>query len=164
MWAFLAALEVDGVLTTGVVSSPALGSRFWASAGSGAWGGSTSKPPRRRSVSATTELTGARATFALPPGTMAPAAGPGFLDLAKRVRSGDGEPALSVATGRSDLGFKSAGGPWDLAAFAVIVEEAGGRYTDARGGDSIDVAVAVVSNGALHDEILAALAAEPRVP
>jgi histidinol-phosphatase len=47
--------------------------------------------------------------------------------------------------------------PWDLAPLKVIVEEAGGRFTDLRGDARIDGGSAVSSNGLLHDAILAAL-------
>ena len=47
---------------------------------------------------------------------------------------------------------------WDLAPLQVIVEEAGGRFTDLRGESTIYSGHAVASNGLLHDEVLAALA------
>jgi histidinol-phosphatase len=40
----------------------------------------------------------------------------------------------------------------------VIVEEAGGRFTDVRGEPRIDSGTAVTSNGLLHDDLLAAFA------
>jgi histidinol-phosphatase len=47
---------------------------------------------------------------------------------------------------------------WDLAALQVIVEEAGGRFTDFRGVASPDGGDALSTNGHLHDEVLALLA------
>ena len=46
---------------------------------------------------------------------------------------------------------------WDLAALQVIVEEAGGRFTDLSGVDAPTAATWSCSNGLLHDEVLAAL-------
>jgi histidinol-phosphatase len=46
---------------------------------------------------------------------------------------------------------------WDLAAVQVIVEEAGGRFTDLAGRAWPDGESAVSTNGLLHDEVLAAL-------
>ena len=46
---------------------------------------------------------------------------------------------------------------WDLAALQVIVEEAGGRFTDLAGRAWPDGESAVSTNGLLHDEVLAAL-------
>jgi histidinol-phosphatase len=48
---------------------------------------------------------------------------------------------------------------WDLAATQVIVEEAGGRFSDYAGMSRIDGGTAVASNGLVHDELLAALEA-----
>ncbi len=47
---------------------------------------------------------------------------------------------------------------WDLAAVQVIVEEAGGRFSDRAGRATIDSGTAVTSNGVIHEELLAALA------
>ncbi len=47
---------------------------------------------------------------------------------------------------------------WDLAAPLVIVEEAGGRFTDLDGVARADGGNAVTTNGLLHDEVLEALA------
>ena len=62
-----------------------------------------------------------------------------------------------VACGRFDgyweLGLK----PWDSAAGALIVQEAGGRVTDIAGVDRADGPVIVASNGHLHPELLRVL-------
>jgi len=50
-------------------------------------------------------------------------------------------------------------GEWDLAAVQVIVEEAGGRFSDRAGRPRIDSGSAIASNGVLHDELLAAVIA-----
>jgi histidinol-phosphatase len=47
---------------------------------------------------------------------------------------------------------------WDLAAVQVIVEEAGGRFTDLRGERTPRGGDCLSSNGLLHDEALALLA------
>jgi histidinol-phosphatase len=49
------------------------------------------------------------------------------------------------------------GAPWDHAALAVIVEEAGGRFTDLAGDRRIDTGGAVFSNGLLHDDLIGSL-------
>jgi histidinol-phosphatase len=46
---------------------------------------------------------------------------------------------------------------WDLAAMQVVVEEAGGRFSDVHGVSRIDGGSAVASNGLVHDALLAAL-------
>jgi histidinol-phosphatase len=45
---------------------------------------------------------------------------------------------------------------WDNAAIQVIVEEAGGRFTDLEGVARSDGGNAISSNGRLHDEVLGA--------
>lgn len=161
LWGFLAGLEVDGEVVVGVVSAPALGVRYWAATGRGAWGGRIGAPPRRMTVSGTADLHGARVAFALPAALLAPRLGPGLIELSSRLRPLPGEPALAVTTAQVDVGFKSAGGPWDLAAFAAIVREAGGRLSDPGGGTALDRGAAIVTNGVLHDAVLDALAWSP---
>lgn len=69
-----------------------------------------------------------------------------------------------VAAGRLDGYWELRLGPWDVAAGALIVEEAGGRVTDPKGAPLDLAAPAVVaSNGLIHDEMLRVLKeAEPR--
>jgi 3'(2'), 5'-bisphosphate nucleotidase len=89
---------------------------------------------------------------------------PGLMDSQAKL--------LAVASGDADLVFRFPIAPdrrepiWDLAAGALVVEEAGGRVTDLR-GRRFDFAAGrqmsgheglVVSNGALHDAALAAVA------
>ena len=64
---------------------------------------------------------------------------------------------LRVAEGELDMCIWFCGDTWDHAAPSVIVEEAGGRFTDHAGGKSLDTRTAIYSNGASHDEVLAAL-------
>ncbi len=64
--------------------------------------------------------------------------------------------AMVVAAGGADLAVQVAS-PWDLAAGKVIVEEAGGAFTDVDGRRRFDTGSALVSNGLLHDEALRAL-------
>jgi myo-inositol-1(or 4)-monophosphatase len=63
-----------------------------------------------------------------------------------------------VAAGRFDGFWELTLGPWDVAAAAVLVEEAGGRLTDLRGGPlDLDRPRVVASNGRIHDQILTVL-------
>jgi histidinol-phosphatase len=65
----------------------------------------------------------------------------------------DEHPALEVAAGRADLCVFFMAGPWDLAAPALVVEEAGGRFSDLAGGRTLTNG-AVFSNNRLHDAAL----------
>ncbi|MCA9602631.1 MAG: inositol phosphatase, partial [Myxococcales bacterium] len=44
---------------------------------------------------------------------------------------------------------------WDICPAAVLVREAGGRFTDFEGTDSIHSGTAIASNGRIHDALLA---------
>lgn len=65
-------------------------------------------------------------------------------------------PGLLVASGRSDFAF-TFGQPWDIAAIAVIVTEAGGRHSTVDGTSSICSGCAIFSNGLMHGSILEAV-------
>ena len=72
---------------------------------------------------------------------------------------GDFWAHMLVAEGAVDGAVDALGlSEWDLAAVQVIVEEAGGRFSDAAGESRIDSGSAVTSNGLLHDELLRAVA------
>jgi histidinol-phosphatase len=62
-----------------------------------------------------------------------------------------------VAEGSADIAIEPVMNLWDNAALQVIVEEAGGRFTDLEGVARSDGGNALSSNGALHEEVLAAL-------
>lgn len=68
-----------------------------------------------------------------------------------------------VACGRLDGFWELKLHAWDVAAGALLVEEAGGRVTDAQGHPSLNLSQALIpsivaSNGRIHDEMLAVLA------
>jgi myo-inositol-1(or 4)-monophosphatase len=63
-----------------------------------------------------------------------------------------------VAAGRLDGFWELSLSPWDVAAGAILVEEAGGRVTDLTGRPlDIERPSLVASNGHIHDQILAVL-------
>jgi histidinol-phosphatase len=78
----------------------------------------------------------------------------------QRPSWGSGFPnaGLLVAAGALDGVVLFGGGSWDHAALAVIVEEAGGRFSDLRGKRRIDTGGAVFTNGHIHSALLAAIA------
>jgi histidinol-phosphatase len=148
VWATLISLERDGVLELGVVSAPALGRRWWAARSEGAY--LNGEPIR---VSAIAELGDATVMLAHLLGSP-----PGLAD-AWHVRAfGDFWPFMLVAEGAVEIAADPVGTLWDLAAPLVVVEEAGGRFTDLAGRARADGGSAVVTNGLLHDAALAALA------
>jgi 3'-phosphoadenosine 5'-phosphosulfate (PAPS) 3'-phosphatase len=76
---------------------------------------------------------------------------------ATRPRTHVEHPALEVADGSCDLAVFFLAGPWDLAAPAIVVKEAGGQFTDVAGGPGL-MNGAVFSNGRLHAAALDVLA------
>ncbi len=143
------ALEENGRVSIGVVTAPSLSRRWWAERGSGAFAG-----PERLSVSAVERVEDAVLSFPLDRQL------PPMAKSAWHVRGiGDFWAHMLVAEGAVDGALDATGvSVWDLAAVQVIVEEAGGRFTDAHGEPRLDSGTAVSSNGLLHDDLLAAFA------
>ncbi|MDQ2729936.1 MAG: histidinol phosphatase [Actinomycetota bacterium] len=163
-WATLIAVEVDGTQTVGVVSAPALGRRWWAARGMGAFAAEPGTPDSEATpirVSAVRALSDAQ----LSGSTLCnwePHGGVGrVLALAMRCwrdrAFGDFWSHVLVAEGACDIGLDPIASLWDLAALQVIVEEAGGRFTDLSGADRVDGGSAVSTNGLLHAEVLGLL-------
>jgi histidinol-phosphatase len=163
VWASLIALQEDGVVTAGVVSAPALGRRWWAARGLGAHTGGSLASARRLQVSAVAELADASVAYSSLTGWEEQGRLPGLLQLSRdvwRTRAyGDFWSHCLVAEGAVDASFEPEVSLWDLAPLQVVVEEAGGRFTDVSGRAGPDGGSVVCSNGLLHDRVLAALSA-----
>ena len=163
VWATLLALEVDGTVTVGVVSAPALGRRWWAGRGEGAWAADLpGGRPAPIAVSGVSDLAHAHLSGnALSSWTERGGPQP-YVDLALACYAdrnlGDFWSHMLVAEGALDIGLDPVVSLWDLAALQVIVEEAGGRFTDFAGVARPDGGSAVSSNGILHDRALAVIA------
>ncbi|MBC3193796.1 histidinol-phosphatase [Pseudonocardia sp. C8] len=164
-WATLIALVVDGVPTVGVVSAPALHRRWWGSAGAGAWARDLpSGTPRRIAVSGVESVGDAYVsttdtdTFRSEPG---PVGRDGWLALTEACWEsrafGDFWQHVLVAEGVIDVAVEPVANPWDLAAPAAVVAEAGGRLTDLAGHPTYAGGHALTSNGLLHDGVLEVL-------
>lgn len=158
VWATLIGLERAGEMVVGVVSAPALHSRWWAARGLGAF--RDGEPIR---VSAVRTLDDAHLSFSWDSTSRFEA---GRFDekvmaLARRcwrARSiGDFWQHVLVAEGAFDVTLEPASEPWDIAPLQVIVEEAGGRFSDLRGEATIEGGNVLCSNGLLHDAVLDAL-------
>lgn len=149
VWATLIALEVDGVVQLGCVSAPALGRRWYAERGGGAWSGDD-----RLRVSSVRNVDDAVLSFALEQPM------PSLATAAWHARGyGDFWSHMLVAEGAVDGAIDAVGvSVWDLAPLQVIVEEAGGRFSDYAGFSRIDGGTALSSNGHLHPLLLGAVA------
>jgi histidinol-phosphatase len=143
IWATLIALERGGEAVVAVVSAPALGQRWWAVRGGGAF--ANGGPIHVSSVAGLEDAyvsTTSLRNF------------PAFAELATRVAVArtytDFWQYMLVAEGRIEAGCDTAMSPWDIAAPKLIVEEAGGRFTE-------DPGFYLATNGVLHEQIRAVL-------
>jgi histidinol-phosphatase len=166
VFATLLAVERDGELQAGVISAPALGQRWFAWRGGGAWatippGG----PARRLSVSQIAELGDAQVVYGSAAELDAAALVPGFRDLlaaAWRERGfGDFWGHALVAEGAAEAMVEGSLSPWDAAAPLVVVEEAGGRVSGIDGLRAVAGPSLLTTNGRLHDAILGRLRGAP---
>jgi len=158
-WGTLIALEIDGRVAVGVCDEPVHKRRYFAARGQGAFcailsaGNST---PHRLHVSTAATLADARSF--VPPAMWLRtdrmrAVADTVVKSTKALPHTD-HPALQVAAGTSDVAFFAMAGPWDLAAPLLVVEEAGGRFTDLDGKYDWTTGTAVFSNGVLHDDFI----------
>jgi histidinol-phosphatase len=157
LWGTLIALERDGDLAVAVASAPALGTRWWAARGEGAFADG-----RAIRVSSVSRLEDASFSHGGVRSFDKHGHGPALRALAERTwmerAYGDFWPHMLVAEGRLDFTLEASVNLWDLAPVQLIVEEAGGRFTDFTGAARPDGGSGLSSNGLLHDEVLAALA------
>jgi histidinol-phosphatase len=158
VWATLIALtHAEHGVMVGVVSAPALQRRWWAAKGLGSFADG-----RRCSVSAVAVLETAHISVTFNHGwhelglTSELVA---ILGEAHRARGfGDFWQHCLVAEGALDLAIDAVGvAPYDIAACRLIVDEAGGRFTDRFGNSTHDHPTAISSNGLLHDGVVARL-------
>jgi histidinol-phosphatase len=159
-FATLIGLEEEGEVTTGVIYAPAVDDLLYAQKGTGAFDRNG-----RLQVSSVGALRDGTIVF-------------GGLDIFRKAGRWDGFERLVRASGRQ-RGFGDYFGhtfvargqaeamveldlkPWDIAAVKIIVEEAGGRFTDFTGAATVYGGDAIASNGLVHDEIMKLLHSPP---
>jgi histidinol phosphatase-like enzyme (inositol monophosphatase family) len=156
VWAVLIGLEEDGEITAGVIHNPVTDELYSAYRGGGAFFNG-----ERIRVSQTAEL--GKATFLHAGLGLVRKAGwwPGFERLIDGSLSqrgpGDYLGYALVASGRGEIYAELDLKPWDLAPCKIVVEEAGGRFTDFEGRPTIYSGSALATNGLLHDTAVALL-------
>ena len=164
LWGTLIALSVDGEVVAGVASMPALGQRWWAAKGEGAWkrGAGRHAEPERLHVSATSALDEASVSFQ----SIHQWRDAGYLDQLLALLEGvwrdraygDLWAYTLLAEGLIDAVGEFGVKAYDVAPLQLIVEEAGGRFSSATGESGPWHGSAVASNGLLHDELLRRIA------
>ncbi len=155
VWATLIALEhgADGVVVA-VVSAPAMGRRWWAMAGAGAFADG-----RACRVSTVDAIAEAQVSITLNDGWDALGLTPALVGLAQEARRargfGDFWQHCLVAEGALDVAVDAVGvAPYDIAAVRLLVEEAGGTFTDRHGTVTHESDSAISTNGLLHAEVV----------
>ncbi|MGH4006565.1 MAG: histidinol-phosphatase [Pseudonocardiaceae bacterium] len=161
VWATLIALVEHGTPVVGVISAPALGRRWWAAAGAGAHTRDTNGTTRAIAVSGVGELADAYVSTTHLGTWVEYRSRESYLALAdacwENRAFGDFWQHCLVAEGAIDLAAEPVVNPWDVAAAQVLVEQAGGRFTDLDGVARYDGGTALSSNGLLHDAALRCL-------
>lgn len=159
-WSVLLGVEAEGVPVVGIAYMPAAGDFFVAVQGSGAT--HNGKPVQ---VSKVGPLADATVTHGgLQQFTMT-GVGDALIRLADACDIARGCPDFDgyrqILLGRSDAMVDPGVQPYDVCAPAVLIREAGGRFTSFRGEETIYGGGAIASNGIIHDELVAALNATP---
>jgi len=163
IWGTLIALAIDGIPVVGVVSAPALGKRWWAARGHGAWSSGNSisnsgEAEQKLRVSAVAQLADAALSYNNIQGWD----GAGRLDsLVALTRSvwrarsiGDMWAYMLLAEGALDIVGEFDLKPYDMAALIPIIEEAGGRFSSLAGDVGPWHGSALATNALLHDAVL----------
>lgn len=155
-WATLVGLDYRGEMIAGVSFAPADNVLFRALRGDG-----TFKNDRRVRVSDVATLDQSLACYSGVQFFQQAGKEQEFLRILRgvdRVRGfGDYYGFVLLAQGSCDLMVDYGVHIWDIAGLKVIVEEAGGRFTDWDGGTDLERPDCVASNGHVHDAALALL-------
>ncbi len=154
-WATLIALQRDKVTMVAVASLPALQQRYFATRTGGAFFNED-----RIHVSRVDAISEALITHTGLPGFVRTNLAGRLAALAGQcwdARSvGNSLSHLFVARGSADIGWTSRANAWDFAALSLIVEEAGGRFTDRSSDHPSLGGTGISSNGLLHERALEA--------
>jgi histidinol-phosphatase len=149
VYATLLAVELAGEMVAGLVSVPAMGARWHAARGAGAWRGEA-----RLTVSAVDRLEAATAFHGGSHARVLP-----LLGAARRSRGfGDFWQHALVAEGRGEASVDVTVAVWDVAPLYVLVEEAGGVCTDLSGRRDPRGGSLLAANPAIHGQALRLLA------
>jgi histidinol-phosphatase len=155
VWATLIALDhADDGVVVAVVSAPSMGRRWWASRGGGSFADG-----RPCQVSRIDRLADAQVSITLNAGWDDLGLTSAVVDLAQHARRargfGDFWQHCLVAEGALDIAIDAVGvAPYDLAAVRLLVEEAGGTFTDRHGVATHEHDTAISSNGLLHADVI----------
>ena len=166
LYSTLVGMSVAGQPKIGVIAIPALGELIIATAGLGAWYGQSftnqSRVPLTRAyVSKKSHLEDGLMVTSQVDNFSRRKAQSAYRELESEAYVsrtwGDGYGYLLVATGRAEVMVDPIVNPWDVAAVAPVIEEAGGRFSSWAGDFDIRAGHCVGSNGLVHEQVLSRL-------
>ena len=165
-WGPLVGLEHEGEVVAGAMALPVSGEVYSAARGKGAWRSTAEAAPVPLQVSAIARWEDATFSMGEPRVLLAPPLLEPVARLATtcaRTRCwGDLAGFAMVLTGRAEAWLEAGVQIWDLAPMKILIEEAGGRFTDLRGRATIASGDCVVTNGLVHEHVLTAVSGPPR--
>jgi histidinol-phosphatase len=160
-WGPLVALEHEGEVVAGAMGLPALGELYYAAAGLGCWRVADGAAPERLSVSRIGSWSDATLSLGEPHVLFRPPFLERVAALATRCASarcyGDLAGCALVLRGQAEAWVEAGVQIWDIAALKILVEEAGGRFTDLLGNSTHASGNCIASNRLVHDHLLSGL-------
>ncbi|MBT5398385.1 MAG: histidinol phosphatase [Micrococcales bacterium] len=161
IWGTLIALRVDGEITTSIISAPALGRRWWAGKGRGAFTKDIDGSVRKIAVSKIAMLEDSTLSF----NSLEQWRNQGLLEQllelstnVSRTRAyGDFLSYMFVAEGAIEIASEHDLKIHDIAALVPILTEAGGRITDLQRELTEDSSSVIATNSLLHQAVQDAL-------
>lgn len=161
VWATLIALRVNGVITTSVVSAPAMGRRWWAHRGNGAFTHDVDGSVRYLQVSKIADLEHASISYNNLQLWDQSGKLPELIKLSREVwrtrAYGDFYSYMLLAEGSIDMVAEHDLKIYDIAALVPIVEEAGGQFSDLSGPLQESSSSVLATNALLHEKMQRAL-------
>lgn len=152
-WGSLVAFELDGEVVAGAMGLPALGDVYWAARGQGCF-----RNGERLRVSSLTEWRDCTVSLGELGPLFSPPHGERVIELVRSAALGrcygDVMGVAMVLTGLADVWLEAGVKPWDLAPSKILLEEAGGRFTNFSGTGSLEPGSAIGGNPALHAHAL----------
>jgi histidinol-phosphatase len=161
-WATLVGLAIEGVPSVGVIYAPALDQLAVAWRGGGAW--LNGEPIQVSKRAALKDALISIGSLDLVPGMPWGERAYRLMGKVFACRGySDAICHIEVARGNLEAMIDPRGESWDFAAVAVLIREAGGRFTSLSGSDAFDGGNALVSNGLVHQAVLDELAVSKHV-
>ncbi len=157
-WGPLIALQHNGEVIAGAMGLPTQSVAYWAGRGLGCW-----RNGKRVSVSSETDWSRSNLSLGSISRLLAGPHRAGVLKLIETasytIAGNDLAGCSMLLDGRAEAWLEAGVQTWDIAPFAVMIEEAGGTFQDFSGGKSIETGGAVGTNAALHEHVRTTLMA-----